>query len=286
MKSERADGHGQPGGSSGATRQSCLDVEWEMAMSIRSNRRSLVGGLGALGLLLLPAAATHAAPILKITSGSGTVTVLDNGAGDADPTPGVIHFAGPVAGFDAVDIRGSSNSPGGTLASGPIRDAGLLQLESVQARNNSAGRQVLDIVFGDTGFTPGLTNNTLTSSVGLTMTGATQGDTATLQSYYDPTNGAPGRTSPYTTGAQTAVANGAQLTQSYSSTSDTSLPSPASPTSPFSLTQYVGFDVSPLSQVNLSGTTASNTQTPEPGSLALVGIGAVTLLGRRRRKNA
>jgi len=253
-------------------------------MSSRSNWRILAGGLGALGLLLLPAAATHAAPILKITSGGNTVSVQDNASGDTDPTPGVIHFAGPVAGFSAVDIRGSSNSPGGAMGSGPIRDAGLLQLESVQARNNTGARQALDIVFGDTGFTPGLTNNTLTSSVGLTMTGSTQGDSATFQSYYDPTNGTPGRTSPYTTGPQMAIASGDQLTQSYSSTSDTSLPSPTSPTSPFSLSQYVGLDVSPLSQVNLSGTTASQTQTPEPGSLALAGIGAVTLLARRRRR--
>jgi hypothetical protein len=116
------------------------------------------------------------------------------------------------------------------------------------------------------------------------MTGATQGDTVTYQSYYDPTNGAPGRTSPYTTGPQTALASGSQLTQAYSSTTDTSLPSPTSPASPFSMTEYVGLNLSPLSQVSLSGTTASNTLTPEPGSLALAGIGAVTLLARRRRK--
>jgi hypothetical protein len=251
-----------------------------MAMSMRLNGQFWAGALGGLGLLLLPAAAAHAAPILKVN----TVTVQDNGVGDSDPTPGVIHFTGPVAGFDVVDIRGSSNSPGGAMGSGPIRDAGLLQLQSVQARNNTGTRQALDIVFGDTGFTPGLVNNTLTSSVGLTMTGATQGDSATFQSYYDPTNGAPGRTSPYTTGAQTAQANGTQLTQAYSSTSDTSVPSPQSPTSPFSLSQYVGFDLSPLDQVNLSGTTAANTLTPEPGSLALLGLGAVAVLGRRRRR--
>jgi hypothetical protein len=244
-----------------------------------------------LGLLSLPATHADAAPTLKITAGSTTVTVQDNGAGDSDPTPGVIRFdsATPgfaIPGFDFVDIRGSSNSPGGPLGGGPIQDAGLLQLQSVQARNNSGQRQALDVVFGDTGFTPGLTNNTLTSSVGLTMTGATQGDTATFQSYYDPTNGAPGRTSPYTTGAQTAQASGNQLTQTYSSTTDTSLPSPTSPTAPFSLTEYVGLDLSPLSQVNLSGTSASNTLTPEPGSLALAGIGGVTLLTRRRRKIA
>jgi hypothetical protein len=255
-----------------------------MAMSSRSNRRILAGGLGALGLLLLPAARANAAPILKITTGGNTVTVQDNGSGDSDPTPGVIRFDGAIPGFDFVDIRGSSNSPGGPLGSGPIKDAGLLQLQSVQARNNTGTRQALDIVFGDTGFTPALTNNTLTSSVGMTMTGAAAGDTATFQSYYDPTNAAPGRTSPYTTGAQTAQASGAQLTQTYSSTTDTSLPSPTSPTSPFSLTEYVGLDLSPLSQVNLSGTSASNTLTPEPGSVALVGIGAVTLLGRRRRR--
>jgi hypothetical protein len=253
-------------------------------MSIRLNRRTLVGGLGGLGLVLLPAAAAHAAPVLKITTGGNTVSVQDNGSGDSDPTPGVIRFDGTIPGFDFVDIRGSSNSPGGPLASGPIKDAGLLQLQSVQARNNTGTRQALDIVFGDTGFTPGLTGNTLTSSVGMTMTGAAQGDTATFQSYYDPTNGAPGRTSPYTTGPQSAQASGGQLTQTYSSTTDTSLPSPTSPASPFSMSEYVGLNLSPLSQVNLSGTTASNTLTPEPGSLALAGIGAVTLLTRRRRK--
>ena len=254
-------------------------------MRTRLNGRFWAGGLGGLGLLLLPVTATHAAPILKVTSGSNTVTVQDNGAGDTDPTPGVIHFAGPVAGFDVVDIRGGSNSPGALLASGPMRDAGMLQLESVDARNSSGTRQALDIVFGDTGFLPALTNNTLSSSVGLTMIGATQGDGVTFQSYYDPTNAAPGRTSPYTTGPQTATASGDQITQAYSSTANTSLPSPVSSSSPFSLTQYLGLNVSPLSEVNLSGTTAANTSTPEPGSLALLGLGAAAVLGRRRRKN-
>jgi hypothetical protein len=255
-----------------------------MAMSMRLNGRFLAGGLGTLGLLLLPAAQAPAAPVLQVSSGSNSVTVQDNGAGDTDPTPGAIHYSGALAGFGTVDVRGTSNSPGGTIGSGPTQDAGLLQIQSLDARNNTGARQPLDIVFGDTGFSPALSGNTLTSSVGLTMTGATQGDTATFQSYYDPTNGAPARTSPYTTGPQTAVANGAQLTQTYSSTNNTSLPSPTSPTSPFSLTQYIGLDVSPLSQTNLSGTTASNTLTPEPGSLALAGVGAVTLLARRRRK--
>jgi hypothetical protein len=260
-----------------------------MKMAIRQGGLIVAVGVGTLAL----SAVANAAPVLKLVSGATTVTVTDNGANDTDARAGIVRYAGPVGSFFAsVSTTGSSNSPGQAFPNSPNPFLGILQLESLDARNtDTAGRQTLDIVFSDTGFagSPDATNK-LSSSVGMTLTNTAQGDSVRFQSHLDPTNVAQSFNSVFTTGPQTATANGGQVIQSYSSSNEVSVPAstPANPL--FSLTQHVVMDVSAGGQVNLSGTTASNTLNPalvpEPGSLGLAGIGAMAALARRRRRSA
>lgn len=246
-------------------------------------------GLGALGLPL----AVHAAPVLKLTSGATTVTVNDNGAGDTDPRAGYISFLGSVGTLSAtVSASGSSNSPGGIFPNSPSQSLGILQLQTLEVRNNDTGRQALDIVFSDSGFIAAVGNlNQLSSSVGLTLTNATLGDNVSFQSHLNRSNVSPSFDPVFTTGPQTAVANGVQPTQSFNSSNSVSVPGGTTANPLFSLTQHAIFNLSAGAQANLSGTTASDTAAdqhgalPEPASLTFVGLGAMALFGRRRRGN-
>lgn len=246
-------------------------------------------GVAALGLPV----AVHAAPILRLTSGSTVVTVNDNGAGDTDPRPGYIGFNGTVGTLAAtLSAAGNSNSPGGVYPNSPSQSLGILQLQTLEVRNNDTGRQVLDIVFGDTGFIAAVGNaNNLSSSVGLTLTNATLGDSASFQSHLSRSNTPLAFDPVFTTGPQTAIANGVQPTQSYNSTNSVSVPGGTTANPMFSLTQHAILSLSAGAQANLSATTASDTAAdahgalPEPGSVTFLGLGAMALFGRRRRGN-
>jgi len=141
--------------------------------------------MGALGLPV----AVQAAPILKLTSGATTVTVNDNGPGDTDVRPNYISFNGAVGTLAAtLSASGNSNSPGGVFPNSPSQSLGILQLQTLEVRNNTTGRQALDIVFSDNGFITALGNaNQLSSSVGLTLTNATLGDSVSFQATWTAT---------------------------------------------------------------------------------------------------
>ena len=262
-------------------------TERELKMSRKVGRLVTLMAVGALGLPV----AVHAAPILKLTSGATTVTVTDNGAGDTDARPNYISFNGAVGTLAAtLSASGNSNSPGGSFPNSPSQSLGILQLQTLEVRNNDTGRQALDIVFSDSGFITALGNaNQLSSSVGLTLTNATLGDSVTFQSHLDPANVSPSSNPVFTTGPQTAVANGVQQTQSFNSSNSVSVLGGTAANPMFSLTQHAVISLSAGAQANLSGTTASDTAAdahgalPEPASLTFLGMGAMALFGRRRR---
>ena len=114
-----------------------------------------------------------AALVLTLTPSVGApVTITDNGAGDSDPALGSITNIGAVGGFSTNIGVGGSNSPGTSTA-------GLLQIQSLDIRNTTAGQQSLTIVLSDTDYgLPGGTNMTLGSNIGGTLTQATEGDSA------------------------------------------------------------------------------------------------------------
>jgi hypothetical protein len=232
-------------------------------------------------VVLVPTVA-QAALRLTLTSGAATVNIVDQGAGDTNPAPGRVDFDGPVGAFYTSFTTGHSNSPGAAL--------GILQLQSLDVRNDSGAREQLTITMSDNNFnphvpTPADVNNRLLSGVGLTMLDADAGDTVAFQSWFNPGNqDAPAFDALRTTGPQVATATGLRI-QAFSSDNEASVPAVQTP---FNLTQRVVINLSPDAQVNLSGTTAALTGPepviPEPASLTFLGIAAVGLLGRRRSR--
>src|SRR5690242_9107099 len=110
-----------------------LQVGTGVEMASKVGRFIACVGFAALGLPLT----AHAAPILKLTSGATTVTVNDNGAGDTDPRPNYISFNGAVGALSAtLSASGNSNSPGGVYPNSPDLAAGILQLQTLEVRNN------------------------------------------------------------------------------------------------------------------------------------------------------
>src|SRR5690242_7898927 len=123
--------------------------------------------LGAVALVLAgSAASTHAALILDYNNNS--VIVVDNGAGDTDPTVGRIVNTTNVAGFGVSINIAQSNSPGAATG-------GILQIDSLDVVNTNATASNLAVRVSDTNFTaPGVPNGPmqLQSAVGGTFTQA------------------------------------------------------------------------------------------------------------------
>jgi hypothetical protein len=235
----------------------------------------------AIGGVVLAPVVSEAALVLTLQSGAATINVVDNQPGDTNPAPGRVDFDGAVGGFYTSFTTGHSNSPGAAL--------GILQLQSLDVRNDSGARETLTITMSDNNFnphvpTPENVNNLLLSGVGLTMLGAELGDTVSFQSWLNPGNTAPNFHPTNTTGPQVATATGVPI-QAFSSDNEMTVPAMLTQ---FALTQQVVINLSPDAQVNLSGTTAALTGPepviPEPASLSLLGVAAVSLLGRRRAR--
>jgi hypothetical protein len=248
-----------------------------------TNKRTVKGLIAAaVGAVCLAPAVAKAALVLTLTSGAATVTIADGSPQDTNPAPGRVDFDGPVGPFYTSFTTGHSNSPGAAL--------GILQLQSLDVRNDSGARETLTITMSDNNFNPHIptpqdVNNRLLSGVGLTMLDADQGDNVTFQSWFNPGNEpGPAFDATRTTGPQVATATGVRI-QAFSSDNETSVPAVLTQ---FNLTQRVVINLSPAGQVNLSGTTAALTGPspviPEPASLTFLGIAAVGLLGRRRSR--
>jgi hypothetical protein len=238
--------------------------------------------MAAVGGVLLAPTISEAALRLTLTSGAATVNIVDNQPGDTNPAPGRVDFDGPVGPFYTSFTTGHSNSPGAAL--------GVLQLQSLDVRNDSGAREQLTITMSDNNFnphipTPADVNNRLLSGVGLTMLGSNAGDTVAFQSWFNPGNpDAPAFDATRTTGPQVATATGVRI-QAFSSDNETTVPAVLTQ---FNLTQRVTMNISPGAEVNLSGTTAALTGPspviPEPASLSFLGVAAVGLLARRRAR--
>src|SRR4051794_2102129 len=139
-------------------------------------------GLIAAAAVGVAAFALPARAALIVTL-NGTTTITDGGAGDTDPTTGQIIANTNVAGFGVAITVAKSNSPG---AAG----LGLLEISSLDVRNNNAGNATLTINVSDNGYTtpaaPAGSLMKLESTASGNLTSAAVGNNVTFQSFVDP----------------------------------------------------------------------------------------------------
>ena len=198
----------------------------------------------------------QAATIIELTDGVTTVTVVDGGFGDLSATPGVVVFSGAVGVFDVNVTTGLSYPLLGAI------NQPSLNLDSVNV--NSSGTGTLTVKLTTTDYVgPGVGTATL-------ETGGTTDGSIYVQSFVDDSNAAFGTDD--LTGTLGIYQNGAF---SGSTFGFTGLGAPYSATIIATITHNNPLDVTSFD--------ADYNIVPEPGSIALIALGAGMLTYRRRR---
>jgi len=217
-----------------------------------------VSALSTAGLLLcLPCTSADAGLVLELESGASTVTIPDNSVGDSNPAVGTVEFIGAVGDFDVNTSVGVSKPLTGS-ATDP-----KLNLNSLNATTVSAPA-TLYVRLTDTDFTAPAG----AVSAELDFGGTTNG-TASLAAFLDSTNTEFGTTTP-------AGSLGPFLPTAFNDTTTT----PVLVTSPYSATLEAVVVHDDAGDVTSFGGELS--VVPEPGSLALLAVGAAALVRRRR----
>lgn len=229
-------------------------------MAKRSGRRT-VAVLLVLAVALLGAVPlAHADMILRLTEGGSSVSIADQGAGDACPDVGCVTFIGAVGVF-IINVS--------TGLSKPLLPASSFEAEmDLNSVNVSSSGGTLVIELTDTDF-PATEGGALTAEVG----GTTQGSSE-FWAYKDPEN------------------------QEFGTTSDISLhlgpfgPGAFSGTASTSHDALLAYSMTLVAAITHGGAATSSfnlnviNSVPEPGALILLGTGlvAVAVLGLRRAR--
>lgn len=211
-----------------------------------------------LGSLVgLSAHQAQGALMISLENGASTVTVTDNGAGDTDPTVGSVSFIGAVGDFD-VNVTTGISKP---LVGSSIQP--ILNLDSVNVSSAASG--TLEIRMTSTDFT-----GPIGVAVPTTLDfGGTTNGTASIDAFVDTGNILFGTATP--AGSLGAFGPGPF---------DDSVGGLASLTAPYSATLEATIVHDDPGDVTSFG--AEFRVVPEPGSLALLGLGGL-LIARRRR---
>jgi hypothetical protein len=210
---------------------------------------------------------------LELQYPSAGITILDNGAGDSDPTVGRIINSSTIAGVGVTINVANSNSPGSP-------SGGELQISDLTLQNGNASPASLTIQVSDINFTqPGSPGSPmlLTSSAGGTFTHSVVGvDTVQFTSFADPLNGQPA--GPVSTLPLTFTKSTGLDPESFSGNDATAWVRGAGAYSLTNLTTIS--NLASGATLNFSGSTLA---TPEPTMLAAglaIGLG---LLARHRK---
>lgn len=217
----------------------------------------------AATLILLLGAATQAQaiPMLRLTTDTGSVTVIDGAANDANAVDGAVVFLGELDGW-TVNVTTGLSKP---LIGSDIEPS--LDLNSVNVNSTGAGN--LRIELTDTDFM--LTGETMASAA---IGGVTDG-LLSYRTFFDASNTAFGQSeSSLLNDLGTFGPNAA-----FSSGASSAFLAPAL----YSLTMLI--DIAHTSPFNVTSFNAT-LKVPEPSSIALLGAGLLMLAGVSRRRRA
>lgn len=230
------------------------------AIAPRTTRvsRIMAAVMVAGGLLSLTA---NAAPMIRLSDGTNTVTVADNDGTDANTMAGAVTFIGSVGAFNINVSTGLSKPASGTAL---IPD---IDLNSV---NSSTGAGTLTIEFTDTDFQASGARQ-FVSQIG----GTTDGTNLSAQLYLDAANNAFAQS--------TLLTNMAFTGSPFAGTDTGAFDFGAGPVS-YSLTKVVSF-----THTRAGDDTSFDfeTEIPVPATLAFLGMGLAGLgVAARRRRQA